>query len=89
MSFVLSKTPGANQCAFPPLLSGFDQLPDSAHVPIKTVCALFGCSPATAWRRVLSGHLVQPVRFGARSTRWCVGDLRRSLMSLSSAKATK
>lgn len=85
----MNYTPGANQSAIPPLLSGFDQLPDSAHVPIKTVCALFGCSPATAWRRVLSGHLVQPVRFGARSTRWCVGDLRRSLMVLPSVKATK
>jgi predicted DNA-binding transcriptional regulator AlpA len=85
----MNYTSGANQCAIPPLLSGFDQLPDSAHVPIKTVCALFGCSPATAWRRVLSGHLVQPVRFGARSTRWCVGDLRRSLMVMTAVKEAK
>lgn len=82
-------TPGANHRAVYPLLSGFDQLPDSAHVPITTVCALFGCSPATAWRRVRSGHLVQPVRFGARSTRWCVGDLRRSLMAVTSSKEVK
>lgn len=76
----------ANQSAIPPLLSGFDQLPDSAHVPIKTVCALFGCSPATAWRRVRSGHLAKPVRIGAGSTRWSVGDLRRSLKVLNPVK---
>lgn len=89
MRVVLSETPGAHHRASNRLLSGFDQLPDSAHVPIHTVCALYGCSPATAWRRVRTGHIVQPVKFGARSTRWCVGDLRRSLMAVSSAKGAK
>ena len=85
----MNHTPGNSHSEIPPSVSGFDELPDSAHVPIKTVCVLFGCSPATAWRRVRSGHLTEPVRFGARSTRWCVGDLRRSLQALNTVKEAK
>jgi predicted DNA-binding transcriptional regulator AlpA len=57
----------------------FDSLPDAAHVPMTTVCALLGCSPATGWRLVRSGQLPAPRKFGARMTRFNVGDLRRSL----------
>jgi predicted DNA-binding transcriptional regulator AlpA len=57
----------------------FDELPDSAHVPIDTVCGLYCCSNATIWRRVRSGEIITPVRFGSRTTRWNVGDLRRAL----------
>jgi predicted DNA-binding transcriptional regulator AlpA len=60
-------------------VKAFDDLPDSANVPVKVVGALFGCSTATVWRWVRSGHLVAPHRFGLRSTRWSVGELRAAL----------
>jgi predicted DNA-binding transcriptional regulator AlpA len=62
-----------------PMLSAFDELPDSAFVPLIVVCALFGCSSATVWRRVRAGQLVPPHRIGLRTTRWRVGDLRNEL----------
>ena len=62
-----------------PMLSAFEELPDSAFVPLNVVCALFGCSTATVWRRVRAGRLVQPHRIGLRTTRWRVGDLRNEL----------
>lgn len=61
-----------------PVLADFDQLPDPARVPLPVVCGLFSISQATAWRRVKSGSLPEPVREG-RTTRWVVGDLRRAL----------
>lgn len=63
-------------------LKNFDELPDSAYVPLLIVCALLSCSPATVWRRVRSGQLVSPVRIGSRTTRWKVGDLRRALSAM-------
>lgn len=62
-----------------PALRDFDALPDSAMVSIKVVCALFGCSPATVWRRVKNGDLVEPKRLGGGTTRWSVGELRAEL----------
>lgn len=61
------------------MLSAFDDLPESAYVSLCVVCALFGCSPATVWRRVRTGQLASPHRIGLRSTRWRVGDLRQEL----------
>ncbi len=60
-------------------LKNFDDLPDSANVSIQIVCALFCCSTATVWRRVKQGTFVQPVKFGLRTTRWNVGQLRAAL----------
>lgn len=65
-----------------PGVKAFDELPDSANVPVQVVCALFGCSTATVWRRVRSGHLVAPRRFGMRTTRWSVADLRAALVKV-------
>lgn len=65
-----------------PAFQAFDDLPDSAFISLPVVCALFGCSPATVWRRVRSGQLVAPHRIGVRSTRWQVGELRRHLGQL-------
>lgn len=65
-----------------PALKSFDELPDSAYVPLIIVCALFSCSSATVWRRVRSGQLVSPVRIGSRTTRWKVADLRRTLLEM-------
>lgn len=62
-----------------PAFQAFDTLPDAAFVPLAVVCALFSCSPATAWRRVRQGQLVAPHRIGTRTTRWQVGELRAAL----------
>lgn len=69
----------AKSSALHQALKNFDDLPDSAYVPIAVVCGLFTCSPATVWRRVLLGELVAPHRIGQRTTRWKVGELRLSL----------
>lgn len=60
-------------------LSEFDQLPSSAHVRVGVVAALFGCSPATVWRRSQSGVL-RPKKIGG-TTVWNVGELRAALSS--------
>ncbi len=59
-------------------LSRFDQLPESAHVRLPVVTALFGVSPATVWRWSGAGHLPAPVRIGG-VTLWNVGMLRSRL----------
>jgi len=76
-----SQTESAHPAPSPvhPMLSAFDALPESAFVSLCVVCALFGCSPATVWRRVRTGQLVTPHRIGLRTTRWRVGDLRKEL----------
>lgn len=81
----LKKSPCIVEGEICPTLRGFDNLPDAAHVPLKVVCGIFGCSPATAWRRVRSGQLVKPVRLGSRTTRWKVGDLRLSLAKMNTS----
>lgn len=60
-------------------IADFDNLPDSAFVSIATVCILQDCSPATAWRQVRTGLLPEPRKFGARMTRFNVGQLRKFL----------
>lgn len=61
-------------------LNNWESLPGSAFVPLPVVCALFGCSPATVWRRVRSGTLVAPIKIGAGTTRWQVADIRQELV---------
>ena len=63
----------------PDALIHFDSLPDSAHVRQPVVEALFGCSPATVWRRVADGRLPAPRKLSDRVTAWNVGELRRKL----------
>ncbi|WP_244125050.1 helix-turn-helix transcriptional regulator [Burkholderia gladioli] len=60
-------------------LKRFDDLPNSAHVDVKTVAALFGCSVPTVWNRARSGELPAPRKFSAH-TRWNVGELRKRLL---------
>ena len=69
----------ANSRAIHHALQNFDELPATAFVSLFVVCALFSCSPATVWRRVRDGLLVQPHRIGKRTTRWNVGELREML----------
>ncbi|MBF4041895.1 transcriptional regulator [Burkholderia pseudomallei] len=63
-------------------MNGFAQLPDDARVDVQTVAALYGCSVATAWRRVRSGLIPSPERIGG-TTRWRAGDLRLALRGTS------
>lgn len=60
-------------------LQNFDHLPDSAHVRLPVVEALYGCSAATVWRRVKDGGIPAPVRLSVRISGWNVGLLRQSL----------
>lgn len=64
----------------PDALKQFPHLPDDAHVGQPVVEGLFCCSPATVWRRVKSGLIPAPRKFGGRSV-WHVGELRQALKS--------
>lgn len=57
-------------------LAQFDKLPDSAHVRLPVVVALFDVSVPTVWRWTRKGVLPTPLRLG-RSTMWPVGELRK------------
>lgn len=59
-------------------LSHFDSLPDSALMPVTVFRPLAGIAPSTAWRRAkLEPDFPQPIRLGAKCTRFRVGDIRR------------
>lgn len=63
--------------------SEFDNLPNSAHVRLPVVMALYGCGKETVRRRVRDGLMPKPRKFGARMVAWNVGDLRDHLASQS------
>jgi predicted DNA-binding transcriptional regulator AlpA len=65
----------------------FDSLPDSAHVRLRVVCALRGCSPATAWRHVRINLLPAPRKLSPKITAWNVGELRAVLARSAQAAA--
>ena len=60
-------------------LKHFDSLPDSAHVRVPTVAALFACCTMTVWRRSKSGTLPAPRKLSEAITAWNVGELRKVL----------
>ena len=72
-------TSKAAPSVLPDALKNFDSLPDSANVRLPVVAALYGCSPATIFRRVKSGHIPAPRKISERVTAWNVGALRRAL----------
>lgn len=63
----------------PDALRNFDHLPDSAHVRLPVVQALFACSPASVWRGIKAGRIPQGRKLSPRTTCWLVGDLRATL----------
>jgi len=63
-------------------LENFDELPDSAHVRLPIVCALYGFGPATAWRYVKAGRIPAPKKIGPRVVAWSVRELRASLLAI-------
>jgi predicted DNA-binding transcriptional regulator AlpA len=65
------------QC--PDSLKYFDELPASAYVDAKTLCALAAISKSSLWRAVAAGRLARPRSFGERTSRWSVADVRRFL----------
>lgn len=73
------RKPASHQRASCAILQ-FRDLPDEAEVRLPTVQALFGISPATAWRWSASGLLPKPCRRG-RITTWKVGELLAVLAS--------
>ena len=50
-------------------------LPD-ALLKVQTVCAVVGLSSPTIYRKVATGDFPEPVRLGARCTRWKSGDVQ-------------
>ncbi len=62
-----------------PALRDFDQLPDSAHVRLPAVKALYACSPASVWRGVKQGRIPKPHKLSPRTACWNVGELRQAL----------
>ena len=58
-------------------VSHFDQLPDSAMVPVKLFSAVLNAGDSTIWRRAKTEpDFPQPRRLGSKCTRWKVGDIR-------------
>jgi predicted DNA-binding transcriptional regulator AlpA len=72
-------TPLVPHASIPDALRNFDLLPDSAHVRLPVVRALFACSCATIWRHVQEGTFPKPHKLSERVTTWNVGELRRAL----------
>ena len=60
-------------------LKNFDTLPDSAHVKLPALMALYAASPSTIRRYVIIGRIPKPVTHFNRAVCWNVGELRRSL----------
>jgi len=58
--------PSSQHAPLPHTLQQFDQLPDSAHVDVRTVAGLFGISVPTVWRHTRSGKLPAPRKIGHR-----------------------
>jgi predicted DNA-binding transcriptional regulator AlpA len=62
----------------PEALINFDQLPDSAHVRLPVVKALYACSSATVWRSVKAGRIPKPYNLTPHTSSWNVGELRQA-----------
>ena len=67
--------------AFPSSFAGFDSLPDSALIDVRTYARLLDCSENTVWRRAKAKALPAPIRVSSQQTRWRVGDVRKALVS--------
>ena len=60
-------------------LTDFDSLPDSAHVRLPVVMALYACSAPTVRRAVRAERIPKPLRLFDRAVCWNVGALRMAL----------
>jgi hypothetical protein len=59
------------------LVAQFDTLPDDAHVRVRVVAKLKGCSVATVWRNTHAGKWEQPEQISDGIVAWRVGSLRK------------
>lgn len=69
-------------------LNKFDGLPNEAMVPIKTFAAMIDAGTSTIWRRCKEeseSGFPQPVRLGARCTRFSVGSIRKFIAARAAA----
>ena len=57
----------------------FSLLPDDAMLDVRVVSIILNRSVASIWRDAKCGRLANPIRIGARSARWRVGDVRNAL----------
>lgn len=72
----------------PPDVSHFDQLPDTALVPIRALAAVMGKGVSTAWRNTQNDpDFPRPIRMSAGCTRFKVGDIRAYLAKKAAASA--
>jgi len=62
----------------PEALRNFDSLPDSSHVRVPVVAALYGVAIMTVYRWSKSGRLPAPKKLGPKVTAWNVGELRKA-----------
>ncbi|MDP2005528.1 MAG: AlpA family phage regulatory protein [Rubrivivax sp.] len=62
-------------------------LPD-ALLKVQTVCAVVGLSSPTIYRKVATGDFPEPVRLGARCTRWKSGDVQSWLAAQTTTAAS-
>lgn len=76
----------AQQSPIQAALVDFDSLPDTAHVSVDVVARIYGAGVSTIWARVKSAKIPAPKKFGG-STRWNVGELRRSIADQSGGGA--
>jgi predicted DNA-binding transcriptional regulator AlpA len=60
-------------------LRNFEYLPNSAHIRLTTMMALYGCSSATIWRGCKNGLIPKPKKLTLRTTAWNVGEVRIAL----------
>lgn len=63
----------------------FSSKDDAALVDDKTVAALLNVHRNTVWRMARTGRLPEPLKVSDATTRWRVGDLRKTLASLKNA----
>ncbi len=75
-------TPVRSRCRaadeLPLAVRHFADLPDDALIDVRAVAILGGESVSTTWRRAARGQL-KPIKTGPNTTRFRVGDVRRSL----------
>ena len=57
-------------------LAQFPSLPDEALVDVRVVSAILGRSVASIYRDVERGRLEAPIKVGAQSSRFRVGNVR-------------
>ena len=60
-------------------IQNFSQLPDNALLSAREINQLTGRSRTSIWRDVMRGLLAEPVKIGAQTVRWHVGDVRTYL----------